>query len=447
MNVNLEASVDRSIRSAQRRLLSDRFLYSLGVGLTLALTVGLGWFLLEPWVFITPPVNLRWIVLGVAIGLGLVAATLWTVLTRPSRAQAALELDKRFDLRERVTTALGLREEDRSTAAGQAVLADASSKVATLRVAEKFPLKPTWHHGAIPALAGAIALAFFFYHPDTSSASSENPALAAKKKPDTKLPADPKKLPTQPFTKQAVPDQLDRKKSKELEQLEEELNATMEKWKQNEPKNDQEARDKVAELTALEEKVKKHKEMEYQKLKQMEQQLKQLDRMNKDEFPDGPLEDFKKELGKGDLKKADEKLDELIKKAKDKKLSTDDLKNLAKQAGKMKEQVQQDKEKREAKDKLQKKIDDAKKEGKDAEALERELAKLEEDLKKSSELTEEMAKKMEKIQKMANEGKMDELAEELAQLGDQLKNIEGEIQDLEDVDEYLQKLRAELKEA
>ncbi len=449
MTPTIPAPLDRCIARARRRLFGDRWLHAVGLGVSAGLGTGLLWFLAEPWLFSTPVDGVRWIVAGAATGLGALAGTVWSFATRPSKAVAALELDRRFALHERVTTAVGLRSEERESPAGQALLADAAAQVATLRVAEKFPIRPRRSLGGVPVLAASLAAAFAFYHPDTSGAAptTEGPAgrnpLAA-----TKLPADAAKLPTEKFTKMVKPDQLDRKKSNELLKLEEELDKTMEKWRKDDAKDEQQAREKVAELTALEDKIAKFKEQEYQRFKQLEEQLQQLDKLNKEkEFEDGPAKEFNDALAKGNLKKAAEELDELKKKVKEKKFEPKDLAKLDNQMKEMKKQLTANKEKKEKLDQLRKKIDQAKKDGKDAEALERELAQAEAEMKQAGEQMEKMAQQMEKIRQMAQNGEMEKLAEELAQLGDQMKGIEGEIQDLEDADDYLQKLRDELKKA
>ncbi|QEL17312.1 hypothetical protein [Limnoglobus roseus] len=450
MTPTLLATLDRFINRVRRRLFGDRLLHAVGVGLSAGLAVGLVWLLAEPWLLAAPPDGLRWWVLSSAAGLGLIAGAGWAFVGRPTREAAALELDRRFDLRERVTTALGLQPDERETSAGQALLTDASAKVEGIRVGEKFPIRPRWSLGGVPVLAALIAAAVFFYHPDTSSASNdENPAAAAAaKKLATKVPGDAAKLPTQPFTKQVVSDQLDRKKSAELQKLEAELNATMEKWRQNEPKDEQQAREKVTELTALEEKLKKFKEQEYQKLKQAERQLQQLDRLTREkEFEDGPAKEFNEALSKGNLKKAQEDVEELRKKAKEQKLDAKDLERLDGQLKEMAKQLRDDKQNKEKADKLQKKIDQAKKEGKDAEGLERELDQLKAEMKQSAEQTEKLAEKMEKLRQLAEKGDLEELTEELQQMGSQLKGLEQEVQDLEDADDFLQRLREELGKA
>ncbi len=200
MTPPLLATLDRFIARGRRRLFGDRLLHAVGVGLTAGLAVGFLWLLTEPWLMAAPPAGLRWIVLAVATGLGLFAGAVWAVVGRPTREAAALELDRRFDLSERVTTALGLLPAERETSAGQALLTDASAKVAGLRVGEKFPIRPRWSLGGVPVLAALIAAAVFFYHPDTSSASGDDSTPDAAKWLATKLPADAAKLPTQPFT-------------------------------------------------------------------------------------------------------------------------------------------------------------------------------------------------------------------------------------------------------
>ncbi len=444
------ALVERSIGRVRRRLVFQQILESVSTFASVGLACGLVWFLAEPWLIDSPPEWLRWTVLGVTSSLGILAALVWSILRTPSRETAALELDKRFDLRERVTTVLTLRPEERSTPAGHAVMNDAHSHVSKIIVAEKFPVRPGRFAAGVPVLLCGVALAYFFYQPDVSGAAESETAIAEAKKKDPEKRADAEtvKKPTQPFTKQKANDEMDRKKSKELEKLEENLDKLMDKWNKTPAETEEKKREKVTELTAMEEKVQKFKEQEFQKLKEIEKQLQQLDRMQKEkEFPDGPAKEFKEALAKGDLKAAIKQVDELQKKAKDKKLDAQDLKKLDAQMKEMKKQTEKVAKNQEQQDALQKKIDQTKKDGKDAESLERELEKVKQDAKESSEMMERMAERMEKIRQAAQEGKMEELAEEIGKMGGDLKQLENELQDLESSDEYLQRLKEECKKA
>src|SRR5258708_5321956 len=65
------------------------------------------------------------ICLAVALGGGLLAAIVWTYLRSRSSLEAAVEIDRRFDLRERVASSLSLSPEDQSTDVGRALMSDA----------------------------------------------------------------------------------------------------------------------------------------------------------------------------------------------------------------------------------------------------------------------------------------------------------------------------------
>ena len=70
------------------------------------------------------------------------AAAAWTFRTAPSMLLAALEIDRRLGLKERVSSAVAMRPTDRQTEAGRALLADADARLRGTAVAEKFPSRP-----------------------------------------------------------------------------------------------------------------------------------------------------------------------------------------------------------------------------------------------------------------------------------------------------------------
>ena len=78
---------------------------------------------------------------AVAAGVGLVIAAGFSLATGPSRLDAAIALDRVFHLNERVSTALTLPADLRSTPAGEALVADAIRKVADLDVGAEFGLR------------------------------------------------------------------------------------------------------------------------------------------------------------------------------------------------------------------------------------------------------------------------------------------------------------------
>src|SRR5205814_1330808 len=106
----------------------------------------------------------------------------------------------------------------------------------------------------------------------------------------------------------------------------------MEKWAKEPPETEEKKREKVSELTAMEEKLKKFEAEKAEKLEALENKLSKLDRLNHDkDFADGPAEKMNDAISKGDLKKVEAEVDQLKKKAKDKTLDKQDLEKLDKQ--------------------------------------------------------------------------------------------------------------------
>jgi uncharacterized coiled-coil DUF342 family protein len=439
--------IERSVRKARRRLFLQLLVNRLAVCWSVALALGLAWVVAQPILVESPPDWLWWAVVGGLVGVGTVLAVVWAAMATPSARTAALEVDTRFGLRERVTTALGLTPQEQCTPAGQAVLADAAAKVAPIAVGEKFPVRPRWHSAFVPALAGCIALAVMFPNTIANQLRAEGEGKPDAKKADALAEAKAQPKNPTPYTQRNKPPELAarRDKSKELKDLEDQLNQMMQKF-DTDPNREtpEKLKEKVAELTSMEEKVKKFNEEKFERLARMEQQLRQLDRLNKDEdFQKGPAKDLNDALSKGDLKKAQDELDELKKKVKDKKLSPEEQEQLARQLDKMKDQMKQLARNKEREQQLQEMINKAKQEGKDAEALERELEKVKQDSKQCAECAQQLADKFQKAQEALKKGDFEEAARELEKAGQSLQDIEGELKDLEDAEQYLQRLKGE----
>ena len=75
------------------------------------------------------------------MGCAVVTAIAWTFLSNRSPLDAAIEIDRRFDLRERVASSLSLSPEDQTSEAGRAVVNDAVRAVQRIDVDEKFRVR------------------------------------------------------------------------------------------------------------------------------------------------------------------------------------------------------------------------------------------------------------------------------------------------------------------
>jgi hypothetical protein len=108
----------------------------------------------------------------------------------------------------------------------------------------------------VPALAGCIALAVLFPNTIANQLRAEGDPTADEKKAEALAEAKPQPKNPTPFTRQNKPPELVNRpdKSKELKELEDELNAMMRKFDLDPNRETPEKlREKVAELTSMEE--------------------------------------------------------------------------------------------------------------------------------------------------------------------------------------------------
>jgi len=447
--MSLLAPIERSVRKARRRLFAQLLLTRLPVAWSVALLAGLAWVVAEP--TLGSAAAYRWPVLGALVAVATVAAVWSARRGTPGVTGVALEVDSRFALCERLTTAVGLSEAERASPAGAAVLADALAKVTPLAVRERFPVRLTWPTAAVPALAGLIALAAIYPLNFLSEAAADDAVAAGKVAAAADVSPDPKAAV--PFTQRNKPAELAARpdKSKELQELEQQINDLIRKYDIDAKRETPEKlKEKVTEMTSLEQKVKKFNEEKRDRLEKLEQQLQQLDRLNKDkEFQDGPAKKLNEALQKGDLGKAKEELDQLKKKVKDGKLSEEDKQELAKQFEKMKDQLQRNDAAKQREEKLKQMLDAAKKEGReqDAEGLERELKQSQEDRQQSKEASKDFAEKLQKAKEALEKGDNEEAAKQLEQAAKSLEGTEADLKDLEDAESYLQRLKDDKKAA
>ena len=144
----------KHVQRALRRMLWLRLLACgsmtlLGAGALALLLVGVVKLAPVPAWLWSPPV---WATLA---GAAVLAALAWTWLSRPSRDAAALEVDRRFGLRERVSTALATSGSTDPFA--RAVQDDAAAELRGKSIGSHFRLRPTPMMGlwALPVVAAS----------------------------------------------------------------------------------------------------------------------------------------------------------------------------------------------------------------------------------------------------------------------------------------------------
>ena len=137
--------IEVKVRSARRRLILGHFGQALCVTLFAGLLVAIVAIALPAIRFMDVNVstwNYSWI--GGCLAAAFAAAGIYALVKAPSQVEmVAAELDRRFGLRERLSSSIGMTEVDRESDFGLALLADADKKAAKVDVAQKFRIKPT----------------------------------------------------------------------------------------------------------------------------------------------------------------------------------------------------------------------------------------------------------------------------------------------------------------
>ncbi len=140
-------AIERTVGQARWRLHAALFLKLLTGSLTLGLALtALAWttpkiWALESWLSrVDSPTWYRgWMVFGLVLAVIVAAGRLWRA--RLSRLDAAVEVDARFGLRERLSSAFSLDAEASQTPIGQALLADASERAERIDIRDQFPIR------------------------------------------------------------------------------------------------------------------------------------------------------------------------------------------------------------------------------------------------------------------------------------------------------------------
>jgi hypothetical protein len=405
-------ALDRLMRHVRRRMFLRTLVHALLQAWTGALLIVALWFLAQPMVLADLGVEWKW---GVAGGLVLLASALGFGLAcwqNPPLLAAALSLDEKLGLKERVTTLLTLSPEHAASPAGLALRADVEQKLKDLDLAGKFPLRVAWTSALIPVCAAVLAVVAFFFEPFwNSSRNNANADVIANAKEIEQQLDNLKKV----SLRTQDPDQP---KSEDLKELE----AAWDKLvKQPPPKTEDQIRDRVKEIQNLEDKLKDR----IQKLKEIADKnkdlKKQLKNISADPNKTGPKEgrDLQEALAKGQLDKAIDALDRLAKKLQDKKLSKEERDKLAQQLHDLQDKLQRLADQKEQKDKLQRDFEKGKM---TREELERELDKL---TKKAEELKDlqDLADILGQCKDCLGRGDMKAL-ERLRQLRGKLKAIQ-----------------------
>jgi hypothetical protein len=419
------ANLERQLGRVRRRLFLGVLLNTLVWSWVVALAVAAAWFVAQPWLFPAGGLGLRAAVAGGLVGAGSVAGLLLACLRGPSRVEAALALDERFRLRERVTTSLTLREEEISSPAGQALLEDVEHHLAPLRVSERFPVTIPWRQAVlVPVVVTVLVLLAFFWNPEWMT----NPATAGDliaQSPEARAEIESK---MQVLAKR--PKSADQRRSPEAEEIEAEL----EKFVRKPHDTEDAVRDRIKEASELEAKIRKQQQADADRAQAVKERMEQIERLKKrkpEEKKDGPGKDLDKALTDADFQKAQEEAERLSRKLADQAEAEQLKKKLEDEGNRI-----QPEEREQMEERLKKKQKNQLNE-KEKEQLEEQLQDLKERVERLSRETDDEAKEL-KDKAEKGEISQEELERELNELkknNEQLDKAEKE--DLKELAEKL----------
>jgi hypothetical protein len=412
----------RQVARVHRRLVLQTFLNSLAWCWVGAVLLSAAWFLLQPYLIGEAPGWVRWAVAG---GLGSLATLLAVALglvRAPSRLMAALSLDAAFGLKERVTTSLTLAPEQEASPAGQALLADVHQRINDLDVGSRFPIRIGWTAALVPVCGILLAVVAVFYEPIKSQARTAGRPDGSEPAPNA---ADIDRKMQQ--LKQVIAEKkpAERPRSEELERLIGELDKIA-----NRPRDTKEQiRERVKEMTALEEQMKLREKEMAEKARSLKEQLRRLD-LSTQKDGDGPAKDLQNALAKGDLNRAKEAIDKLNKRIQKQQLTEKEKEQLRRQMQDMKEKLQRLAQ-------AKKKEQELKAANLDPATLKKEFQKEKQRLADLNKLAEQMGK----CEKGLKEGDMEAASKSLSEMAKKLDGMELENQELQDLREELARLQ------
>ena len=363
---------------------------------------------------------------GAALMLGVSAAIFYALIRGRGPIDAAIEIDRRFGLKERVSSAMAMSEEERESPLGQALADDAARRVGRIDVGEHFGISPG-RQILLPLIPGVIAILVAIFVGPLGS----NQAQATTDSGHTKQIEK-----SSDSLRQKLVEQRKRAGERGLEDAQDLFERLEEEADDLATRSKGDRKQALVKLNDLSRQVKQRRD-ELGGTEQIRKQLGQLKRIE-----EGPADEFLKAVRQGDFNKALEELKQLKSKLAEAKLSDEQKEKLARQL----EQMQQKLEKlaaaqREAEQDLERRIQQARQAGRQGEAdeLQEQLDQLRQQRPQMDQL-QNMANKMGQCAQCLRDGQLKDAGNMLDGLQADLQDLESQLQELEMLDEALGQL-------
>ena len=421
--------INRQISRARRLLWTQTILNIFAWCLIIAFTICF-FGLLIPKIWFLPYTFASWSQVWLIAG-GLAAAlTAGTIslFYRPSAMYSAIEIDRRFGLRERISSALQLDASEKLSPVGEALLNDADSKAKHIEVQDHFPIRtaPQTPWVALPLLS-CIAL---FWIPDAELPLIEKmPGTSSERLTNIKNQTKP--------ILEMIKKKREEAEEKGLQESAEEFKKIEKKLEDFQKANTVDSKKMLSDFNDIKKEIERKKEAlgGSDSVKKALDNLKNIDK--------GPAEKIADALKDGNFEKAGDELEKMLNDMKSGKLTDDQKKQLIKQLDQMQKALEK------AQDQEKQAIEEAKKELAKAQnsgdlekiaKLQKKVEQMEANAQKAKSM-EAVKANMQKAQKAMQEGDekgaqqaLESLKEELGELAEDQESLK----DLEDMMDNLQ---------
>ncbi len=365
--------------------------------------------------------------MGGALGVGFLVALAWTWLRGRSELDAAMEIDRRFGLKERIASSLSLTADEADTPAGNALINDAMRSIGRLEINERFKIqigRSAW----LPVGAAALALLLVGFIDNKEAQSSTDPGATKLSKKELTNTQQSLRKPLVNLKKEAA-----KKGLKEAEELLMQVDKKVEKLAENSLNKKQ----ALVKLNDLAKQLNERRE----KLGGDNEIKKQLAGMK--DFNKGPADKMVDAMKNGDWDKAKQELEKLSNQLKQGKLDEAAQKELMKQMEQLKQKLEQAAaERKQAIEDLKKQVEDQKKKGNLAEAgkLQQKLDQLQKQQKRSQQLGK-MAQKLAEAQQAMQQGDRQAAAQAMQQMMKQMEAMQKEMTEGQMLDAAMEQLK------
>ena len=391
------------------------------------------------------PWNLTFVIAG---AITLISAFVWAMLRRPSEDEVARQVDDRAGLRETISTALCVDENQ--DAWSKSVVQDASARARRVVIKDTIPIESP-KHWAMP-IAAIIAIVAIWWVPSTDITG-----LMAKK--EKKLDEQAQIAQVQATVDEAKKkmDEIKAQTGIDLESVGDETSPELTPDKTEFVKPEEIARAAIKELTNLSDKLEEKRNNEdgatFDAIKDMTRQLTAPEQ--------GPVSEMARAMARGDFKEAQKQLEQMAQNLNDGSMDEEQQKQAAEQLEAMKEQLEKMAENRQSLEEQLKAAglseQQAKQMATDPDALQRaleeagatpeqaqQLAKAAQAQQRASDAAGSMAQAMGQMSAGMQQSNPSEMGEGLESMSGQLSSMEQMQQEMQSLEQAMGECESQL---